>query len=130
MAALGYWVRAISDDAVMPSVKCAGAAGMLFVSVGYRHAPNTDFTTAGRGWLRGDQMDCRGIAVRIGGKSEHRCGRGRSDGANVAAVNCQLARDRGGPKIAAPAVGGPVNDERASVILTSTMGRATPGSAR
>src|ERR1700742_48199 len=89
---------------------------MIFVSVGYRHAPEHRFPAAaedgyaGTRWIaeHATGLGCRPGLVLVAGWSA---------GGNVAAVTCQLARDRGGPKIAGQLLVSPVTDcdfERAS----------------
>ena len=83
--------------------------GMIFVSVGYRHAPEHRFPAAAED----------GYAATRWIAEHHRRARrqagpvlvaGWSAGGNIAAVTCQLARDRGGPQIAGPVAGDPVTD--------------------
>jgi len=38
-------------------------SGMIFVSVGYRHAARIPLPDSGRGWLRGDAVDRRGMRL-------------------------------------------------------------------
>ena len=83
--------------------------GMIFLSVGYRHAPEHRFPTAaedGYAALRwvGDH------AAELGGRPGPLLVAGWSAGANIAAVTCQLARDRGGPSIAGQLLVCPVTD--------------------
>jgi cation diffusion facilitator CzcD-associated flavoprotein CzcO/acetyl esterase/lipase len=83
--------------------------GMIFVSVGYRHAPEHRFPAAAEDgyaatrWIAEHAAELGGIPgpVLVGGWSA---------GGNIAAVTCQLARDRGGPNIAGQLLVCPVTD--------------------
>jgi len=83
--------------------------GMIFVSVGYRHAPDHRFPTAAEdgyaaaGWIADHAAELRGKPgpVMVAGWSA---------GGNIAAVTCQLARDRGGPQISGQLLLCPVTD--------------------
>ena len=83
--------------------------GMIFVSVGYRHAPDYRFPAAAEdgyaatGWIADH-------AAELGGKPGPLMVAGWSAGGNIAAVTCQLARDRGGPKISGQLLLCPVTD--------------------
>jgi cation diffusion facilitator CzcD-associated flavoprotein CzcO/acetyl esterase/lipase len=83
--------------------------GMIFVSVGYRHAPEQRFPAAAEDayaalrWVADHAAD-------LGGRPDAVCVAGWSAGGNLAAVTCQLARDRGGPKIAGQLLVCPVTD--------------------
>jgi acetyl esterase/lipase len=80
-------------------------SGMIFVSVGYRRAPEHRFPTAAEdGYLA-----TRWIA-HLGGQPGPVLVAGWSAGGNIAAVTCQLARDRGGPDIAGQLLVCPVTD--------------------
>ena len=71
---------------------------MIFVSVGYRHAPEHRFPAAvedGRAatrWIAEHASELGGVGAPLVA--------GWSAGGNIAAVTCQLARDRGDPQIA------------------------------
>ncbi|TPQ28753.1 steroid monooxygenase [Bradyrhizobium guangdongense] len=83
--------------------------GMMFVSVGYRHAPEHRFPTA----AEDSYAALRWIAehaTELGGKQGAVLVAGWSAGGNIAAVTCQLARDRGGPQIAGQLLVCPVTD--------------------
>jgi cation diffusion facilitator CzcD-associated flavoprotein CzcO/acetyl esterase/lipase len=83
--------------------------GMIFVSVGYRHAPEHRFPTA----VEDGYAATRWIAehtAELGGRPGPVMVAGWSAGANIAAVTCQLARDRGGPRIAGQLLVCPVTD--------------------
>jgi len=83
--------------------------GMIFVSVGYRHAPDHRFPAAAEdgyaaaGWIADHAAELRGKPgpVMVAGWSA---------GGNIAAVTCQLARDRGGPQISGQLLLCPVTD--------------------
>jgi acetyl esterase/lipase len=86
--------------------------GMIFVSVGYRHAPEHRFPAAAEDgyaatrWVAehaGELGGTSGAPVLVAGWSA---------GANIAAVTCQLARDRGGPQISGQLLVCPVTDCR------------------
>jgi cation diffusion facilitator CzcD-associated flavoprotein CzcO/acetyl esterase/lipase len=84
-------------------------SGMIFVSVGYRHAPEHRFPTAaedGYAALRWISEH----AAELGGGAGPLMVAGWSAGGNIAAVACQLARDRGGPSIAGQLLVNPVTD--------------------
>jgi acetyl esterase/lipase len=83
--------------------------GMIFISVGYRHAPEHRFPTA----VEDGYAATRWIAehaAELGGRPGPVMVAGWSAGANIAAVTCQLARDRGGPAIAGQLLVCPVTD--------------------
>lgn len=83
--------------------------GMIFVSVGYRHAPEHRFPTAAEdGYAATRWISAQ--AAELGGKPGPVLVAGWSAGGNVAAVTCQLARDRGGPEIAGQLLICPVTD--------------------
>ncbi|MBB4261016.1 MULTISPECIES: alpha/beta hydrolase fold domain-containing protein [unclassified Bradyrhizobium] len=73
--------------------------GMMFVSVGYRHAPEHRFPTAAEDGYAATRWIAE-HATELGGKPGPVMVAGWSAGGNIAAVTCQLARDRGGPEIA------------------------------
>ena len=83
--------------------------GMIFVSVGYRHAPEQRFPAAAEDayaalrWVADHAAD-------LGGRPGSVCVAGWSAGGNLAAVTSQLARDRGGPKIAGQLLVCPATD--------------------
>ncbi len=83
--------------------------GMPFVSVGYRHAPEHRFPTAiedgyaATSWIAEH-------ATELGGTPGPVLVAGWSAGGNIAAVTCQLARDRGGPPISGQLLVCPVTD--------------------
>ena len=84
-------------------------SGMIFVSVGYRHAPEHRFPTA----VEDGYAATRWIAehaAELGGTPGPVMVAGWSAGGNIAAVTCQLARDRWGPPIAGQLLICPVTD--------------------
>lgn len=83
--------------------------GMMFVSVGYRHAPEHRFPTAAEDGYAATRWIAE-HAEELGGKAGPVLVAGWSAGGNVAAVTCQLARDRGGPEIAGQLLICPVTD--------------------
>jgi acetyl esterase/lipase len=83
--------------------------GMNFISVGYRHAPEHRFPTA----VEDGYAATRWIAehaAELGGTPGPILVAGWSAGGNIAAVTCQLARDRGGPRILGQLLICPVTD--------------------
>jgi cation diffusion facilitator CzcD-associated flavoprotein CzcO/acetyl esterase/lipase len=83
--------------------------GMIFVSVGYRHAPEHRFPTAAEDGYAATRWIGE-HAAELGGRPGPLMVAGWSAGANIAAVTCQLARDRGGPAIAGQLLVCPVTD--------------------
>jgi cation diffusion facilitator CzcD-associated flavoprotein CzcO/acetyl esterase/lipase len=83
--------------------------GMIFVSVGYRHAPEHRFPTAAEDGYAAARWIAE-HAIELGGRPGPVLVAGWSAGANVAAVTCQLARDRSGPEIAGQLLVCPVTD--------------------
>jgi len=83
--------------------------GMIFVSVGYRHAPEHRFPTAAEDGYAATRWIAE-HAADLGGKPGPVMVAGWSAGANIAAVTCQLARDRGGPQISGQLLVCPVTD--------------------
>ncbi len=84
-------------------------SGMIFVSVGYRHAPWHRFPTAAEDGFAATRWIAE-HAAELGGAPGPVLVAGWSAGANIAAVTCQLARDRGGPEIAGQLLLTPVTD--------------------
>ncbi len=84
---------------------------MIFVSVGYRHAPEHRFPTAAEDGLAATRWIAE-HAAELGGRPGPVLVAGWSAGANIAAVTCQLARDRGGPEIGGQLLVCPVTDCR------------------
>ena len=83
--------------------------GMIFVSVGYRHAPEHRFPAAAEDGYAATRWIAE-HAAELGGKPGPLLVAGWSAGGNIAAVTCQLARDRGGPEIAGQLLVCPVTD--------------------
>jgi cation diffusion facilitator CzcD-associated flavoprotein CzcO/acetyl esterase/lipase len=97
-------------------------SGMIFVSVGYRHAPEYRFPTAAEDGYAATRWIAE-HAAELGGLPGPVMVAGWSAGANIAAVTCQLARDRGGPRIAGQLLVSPVTDcnfDRASYTENAT----------
>ncbi|MGY3633545.1 flavin-containing monooxygenase [Bradyrhizobium sp. Lot33] len=97
-------------------------SGMIFVSVGYRHAPWHRFPTAAQDGFAATRWIAE-HAAELGGAPGPVLVAGWSAGANIAAVTCQLARDRGGPEIAGQLLLTPVTDctfERPSYAENAT----------
>jgi acetyl esterase/lipase len=96
--------------------------GMIFVSVGYRHAPEHRFPAAAEDGYAATRWIAE-HAAELGGKPGPVLVAGWSAGGNIAAVTCQLARDRGGPQIAGQLLVSPVTDcsfERPSYAENAT----------
>lgn len=83
--------------------------GMMFVSVGYRHAPEHRFPAAAEDGYAATRWIAE-HATELGGRPGPVLVAGWSAGGNIAAVTCQLARDRGGPEIAGQLLICPVTD--------------------
>jgi cation diffusion facilitator CzcD-associated flavoprotein CzcO/acetyl esterase/lipase len=83
--------------------------GMIFVSVGYRHAPEHRFPAAAEDGYAALRWIAE-HATELGGGPAPLLVAGWSAGGNIAAVTCQLARDRGGPPIAGQLLVCPVTD--------------------
>jgi cation diffusion facilitator CzcD-associated flavoprotein CzcO/acetyl esterase/lipase len=86
-------------------------SGMIVVSVGYRHAPEHRFPAAAEDGYAATRWIAE-HAADLGGKPGPVLVAGWSAGGNIAAVTCQLARDRGGPQIAGQLLICPVTDCR------------------
>jgi cation diffusion facilitator CzcD-associated flavoprotein CzcO/acetyl esterase/lipase len=82
---------------------------MIFVSVGYRHAPEHRFPAAAEDGYAATRW-IADHAVELGGRPGPVLVAGWSAGGNVAAVTCQLAKARGGPEIAGQLLVSPVTD--------------------
>jgi acetyl esterase/lipase len=91
---------------------------MIFVSVGYRHAPEHRFPAAAEDGIAAARWIAE-HAEQLGGRPGPIIIAGWSAGGNIATVTCQLARDRGGPEIAGQLLVCPVTDctfDRASYV--------------
>ena len=84
-------------------------SGMIFVSVGYRHAPEHRFPTAAEDGYAATRWIAE-HAAELGGTPGPVLVAGWSAGGNIAAVTCQLARDRGGPRVGGQLLVCPVTD--------------------
>ena len=107
----GGWVLGdeLSDDPFCRDI--CRRSGMIVVSVGYRHAPEHRFPAAAEDGYAATRWIAE-HAAELGGKAGPVLVAGWSAGANIAAVTCQLARDRGGPQIAGQLLVCPVTDCR------------------
>ncbi|MCA6122262.1 alpha/beta hydrolase fold domain-containing protein [Bradyrhizobium sp. WSM 1704] len=95
---------------------------MIVVSVGYRHAPEHRFPAAPEDGYAATRW-IAAHAAELGGKAGPVLVAGWSAGGNIAAVTCQLARDRGGPEIAGQLLICPVTDsdfDRPSYVENAT----------
>jgi cation diffusion facilitator CzcD-associated flavoprotein CzcO/acetyl esterase/lipase len=86
-------------------------SGMIVVSVGYRHAPEHRFPAAAEDGYAATRWVAE-HATELGGRAGPVLVAGWSAGGNIAAVTCQLARDRGGPAIGGQLLICPVTDCR------------------
>jgi cation diffusion facilitator CzcD-associated flavoprotein CzcO/acetyl esterase/lipase len=105
----GGWVLgdAQSDDPFCRDM--CRRSGMIFLSVGYRHAPEQRFPAAAEDGYAALRWIAE-HAAELGGRPGPLLVAGWSAGGNIAAVTCQLARDRGGPPIAGQLLVCPVTD--------------------
>jgi cation diffusion facilitator CzcD-associated flavoprotein CzcO/acetyl esterase/lipase len=83
--------------------------GMIFASVGYRHAPEHRFPAAAEDGYAAARWIAE-HAAELGGRPGPVLVAGWSAGGNIAAAACQMARDRGGPPIAGQLLVCPVTD--------------------
>lgn len=105
----GGWVLgdAQSDDPFCRDM--CRRTGMIFVSVGYRHGPEHRFPAAAEDGYAATRWIAE-HAAELGGSAGPVMVAGWSAGGNIAAVTCQLARDRGGPEISGQLLLCPVTD--------------------
>ncbi|QOZ32546.1 alpha/beta hydrolase fold domain-containing protein [Bradyrhizobium sp. CCBAU 53421] len=105
----GGWVLGdeLSDDPFCRDL--CRRTGMIIVSVGYRHAPEHRFPAAAEDGYAATRWIAAHTA-ELGGRGGPVLVAGWSAGGNIAAVTCQLARDRGGPEIAGQLLICPVTD--------------------
>jgi len=105
----GGWVLgdAQSDDPFCRDL--CRRSNMIFVSVDYRHAPEHRFPAAPEDGYAATRWIAE-HAAELGGRPGPLLVAGWSAGANIAAVTCQLARDRGGPEIGGQLLVCPVTD--------------------
>ena len=111
----GGWVIGshVSDDPLCRDL--CHRAGVLIVSVNYRHAPEFRFPAAvddgyaATKWIAEHAAELGGIPGRVAVA-------GWSAGGNVAAVTTQMARDAGGPTICGQLLLTPVTDGTRSFI--------------
>ncbi|WP_426436220.1 flavin-containing monooxygenase [Bradyrhizobium genosp. P] len=118
----GGWVLGdeLSDDPFCRDL--CRRTGMIVVSVGYRHAPEHRFPAAAEDGYAATRWIAAHTA-ELGGRAGPVLVAGWSAGGNIAAVTCQLARDRGGPEIAGQLLVCPVTDctyDRPSYIENAT----------
>jgi cation diffusion facilitator CzcD-associated flavoprotein CzcO/acetyl esterase/lipase len=105
----GGWVlgSAVSDEPFCRDL--CDRTGALIISVDYRHAPETRFPGAADDAFAAVRWIADNAAA-LGGMPGQLAVAGWSAGANVAAVACQLARDRGGPEIVGQLLVTPLTD--------------------
>jgi cation diffusion facilitator CzcD-associated flavoprotein CzcO/acetyl esterase/lipase len=105
----GGWVLGSheSDDPLCRDL--CRRAGVLIVSVDYRHAPEARFPAAADDALAAVRW-VADHAAELGGIPGQLAVAGWSAGANVAAVTCQRARGAGGPRISGQLLLTPVTD--------------------
>jgi cation diffusion facilitator CzcD-associated flavoprotein CzcO/acetyl esterase/lipase len=84
-------------------------SGLIVVSIDYRHAPEHRFPAAAEDGYAAARW-VASHAAELGGRPGELLVAGWSAGANIAAVTCQLARDRGGVGIAGQLLLCPVTD--------------------
>src|ERR1700759_3155810 len=95
---------------------------MIFVSVGYRHAPEHRFPAAAEDGYAATRWIAE-HAADLGGRPGTVPVAGGRAGGQIPAVTCQLACDRGGPQIAGQLLVSPVTDcsfERPSYTENAT----------
>jgi cation diffusion facilitator CzcD-associated flavoprotein CzcO/acetyl esterase/lipase len=105
----GGWVLGdeLSDDPFCRDM--CRRTGMIFASVGYRHAPEHRFPAAAEDGFAATRWIAE-HAAELGGTPGPVLVAGWSAGGNIAAAVCQMARDRGGPEIAGQLLVCPVTD--------------------
>uniref|UniRef100_Q07TK6 Alpha/beta hydrolase fold-3 domain protein n=1 Tax=Rhodopseudomonas palustris (strain BisA53) TaxID=316055 RepID=Q07TK6_RHOP5 len=105
----GGWVLGDeqSDDPICRDL--CRRSEMIIVSVGYRHAPEHRFPAAAEDGFAATRWIAE-HATELGGRPGPVVVAGWSAGGNIAAVTCQLARQRGGPQIAGQLLICPVTD--------------------
>ena len=105
----GGWVLGdeLSDDPFCRDM--CRRSDMIFVSVGYRHAPEHRFPAAAEDGYAATRWIAE-HAAELGGTPGPVLVAGWSAGGNIAAVTCQLAKQRGGPEIAGQLLVCPVTD--------------------
>jgi cation diffusion facilitator CzcD-associated flavoprotein CzcO/acetyl esterase/lipase len=118
----GGWVLGdeLSDDPFCRDM--CRRSDMIFVSVGYRHAPEHRFPAAAEDGYAATRWIAE-HAAELGGRPGPVLVAGWSAGGNVAAVTCQLAKARGGPQIAGQLLVNPVTDctfDRPSYVENAT----------
>ena len=84
-------------------------SNMIFISVNYRHAPEHRFPAAAEDGYAATRWVAE-HAAELGGREGPVLVAGWSAGGNIAAVTCQLARDRGGPVVGGQLLVCPVTD--------------------
>jgi acetyl esterase len=105
----GGWILGDLDTQASECRSTANQAGVIVVSVDYRHAPEHPFPAAPEdayaalGWVARHAAELGGDAARLGVG-------GTSSGANLAAVCALMARDRGGPALRLQVLNVPVTN--------------------
>ncbi len=105
----GGWVLGDLEGADPSCCLLANGAGCVVVSVDYRLAPETRFPGAADDCFSATQWVAQNAAA-LGIDASHIAVGGDSAGGNLAAVVCQMARDRVGPALAHQLLVYPVTD--------------------
>ncbi|TXL69543.1 steroid monooxygenase [Vineibacter terrae] len=105
----GGWVLGSHDSDDPLCRDLCRRSDMLVVSIDYRHAPEHRFPAAAEDGYAAVRWVAQ-HAAQIGGRPGPLVVAGYSAGGNVAAVTCQLVRDRGGAEIAGQLLLCPVTD--------------------
>ena len=111
----GGWVIGDLDTADCQSRQVCNGTGAVVVSVDYRLAPEHRFPAAAEDCYHATAWVARNVA-RFDGDQGRLAVAGDSAGGNLAAVVCQMARDRDGPRIAFQLLVYPVTDGRLQTV--------------
>lgn len=122
----GGWVAGDLETHDSIARHYAAHAGAIVISVDYRRPPEHRFPTAAEDSYAAVEW-AAAHADEIGGDAARLAVAGDSAGGNLATVACQLAKQRGGPRIAYQALVYPTVDLRDPVITPMYESRATFG---